>query len=67
MKLTGSQFQCLACGEHFAGPIAFGLHRTGQYESIDAECLSPRGMADAGMMLSHTGFWSAPQRQEAAA
>ena len=58
-KVTGSHYQCLVCGEHFAGPVAFGHHR------VDAACLSPDGMRDLGMAINRAGFWAAQQPQEA--
>ena len=60
-KVTGSQFQCLACGEHFAGPRAFGHHR------VDAECLSPEAMRERGMSVTPTDFWTAQWPQEVTA
>jgi hypothetical protein len=54
MKLTGSQFQCLWCLEHFAGPVPLGRH----YEPQTADCLAPAQMRAAGMVLNHVGFWT---------
>lgn len=64
MRFTGSQYQCLACGEHFSGPASFGAHRTGEYHCVSAECLTPSEMRSAGMRLTRTGFWNAPQSRE---
>ena len=60
MKLSGSQYQCTTCGEHFAGPVAFAAHRTGEYEPIDAQCLTACQMRTAGMSLNRAGFWATP-------
>jgi hypothetical protein len=67
VRLTGSQYQCMACAEHFAGPVAFALHRTGQYEPVYAQCLWVPEMHAAGMTLNRAGFWAAPPPREAAA
>jgi hypothetical protein len=54
MKLTGSQFQCPWCLEHFGGPVPFGRH----YEPQTADCLAPAQMRAAGMALNGSGFWA---------
>jgi hypothetical protein len=55
-KLSGSRYQCRACGQHFAGPNAYGLH----HDSVSAQCLSPTAMRDKGMTVNAAGFWAAP-------
>jgi hypothetical protein len=52
VKPSGSQFQCLLCGHHFAGPHSFARHRA------DLECLSPDEMQSAGMALNASDFWT---------
>jgi hypothetical protein len=54
MKLTGSRYQCIACGQHFAGPNAYGLH----YDSLSAACLSAAALRAAGMTTNAAGFWT---------
>jgi hypothetical protein len=58
VKRSGSEFQCLACGSHFAGPHSFARHRTGQYDRADLQCLSVDAMRAAGMTLNRAGFWT---------
>jgi hypothetical protein len=54
MKLTGSRYQCIACGRHFAGPNAYGLH----FHPVTAECLSPDAMRGIGLTVNRAGFWA---------
>jgi hypothetical protein len=54
VKLTGSNYQCIGCGRHFAGPAAYGNH----FDSETAECLSPDAMRAAGFVLSAADFWT---------
>jgi hypothetical protein len=58
MKLSGSLYQCHDCGLHFAGPHAFGLHRTGEYAPGQRLCLTAADMRAAGMALTPAGFWT---------
>lgn len=52
-RITGSQFQCLSCHLHFAGPRAYQLHFR------DGECLPADALATAGLELTPWGFWAA--------
>jgi hypothetical protein len=52
MKRSGSQFQCLSCFQHFAGPHSFARHRA------DLECLSADAMHAVGMTLTSAEFWT---------
>jgi len=63
MRLSGSRFQCIWCGQHYAGPTAYGLH----FHPVTADCLSPDGMREIGMTVNRAGFWAAPQPQEVTA
>jgi hypothetical protein len=58
MKLTGSRFQCILCGQHFAGPHSFTRHR----HPIGAHlaCLSADEMRSRGLSLNAAGFWTLP-------
>lgn len=60
MKRTGSLYQCLTCGHHFAGPHSFARHRA------DLQCLSPDEMQSAGMALNAAGFWTIERTARAA-
>ena len=58
MKRSGSQYQCLGCGHHFAGPHSFARHRTGEYAPSQRLCLTAADMHAAGMTLNDAGFWT---------
>lgn len=53
MKRTASQFQCLECGEHFAGSESFGRH----FRRDTAQCQTPDEMRAVGMDYNAAGFW----------
>jgi hypothetical protein len=58
VKLSGSLYQCHDCGQHFAGPHAFGLHRTGEYAPGQRLCLAAADMSAIGMIPNAAGFWT---------
>jgi hypothetical protein len=60
MKFSGSLYQCHDCGQHFAGSLAFGRHRTGEYAPGQRLCLTAADMRAIGMTPSAAGFWHAP-------
>jgi hypothetical protein len=51
-RLSGSRFQCVACGHHFAGPQAYGMHF-----GDDAQCMTAEQMR-AAMTVNGAGFWT---------
>jgi hypothetical protein len=53
MKRTGSQFQCLECGEHFIDTSSFGRH----FRRETAQCQTTDEMRAAGMQINAAGFW----------
>ena len=58
MKLTGSRYQCADCGRHFAGPLSFARHRTGEYAPSQRLCLTAAHMRAIGMAPNAGGFWT---------
>jgi hypothetical protein len=58
MKFSGSLYQCHDCGQHFAGALAFGRHRTGEYAPGQRLCLAAADMRAAGMALTASDFWT---------
>jgi hypothetical protein len=58
VKRTDSQFQCLVCSLHFAGPHSFARHRTGEYAPSQRLCLTAADMRAIGMAPNADGFWT---------
>ena len=55
--LRGDHCRCSGCGERFNSTKAFDRHRRGDYQGGDRRCLTPEGMAAAGMSQNSGGWW----------
>jgi hypothetical protein len=57
-RLSGSQFQCRLCREHFAGPAAYAIHCARDVEQGQPLCLTRSELRAAGLALTREGFWA---------
>jgi hypothetical protein len=57
-RISGSQYQCSQCFEHFAGPHSLARHYQTGHTAADLACLPPDAMLALGMRETRYGFWT---------